>query len=144
MTLLGVIRYILNLGPTVMLPLAIIIIGIGFGQGINKAFKSGITIGIGFVGIDLVIGLLVDNLGPAAQAMVDRFGLRLTVIDGGWPSAAAGTWGSPIATIIIPLAIIVNLIMIFTKTTKAMNIDIWNYWHFGSAAAAVYVLTDGN
>lgn len=144
MTLIYVVKYILNLGPTVMLPLAIAIIGIGFGQSINKAFKSGITIGIGFVGIDLVIGLLVDNLGPAAQAMVDRFGLNLTVIDGGWPSAAAATWGSPVATIIIPLAIIVNLVMIFTKTTKTMNIDIWNYWHFGSAAATVYVLTDGN
>lgn len=144
MTLLNVIKYILNLGPTVMLPLAIIIIGVVFGQKINKAFKSGITIGIGFVGINLVIELLVGSLGPSAQAMVERFGLNLTVIDGGWPSAAAATWGSPTATIIIPLVILVNLVMIFTKTTKTMNIDLWNYWHFGAAAATIYVVSDGN
>ena len=53
-------------------------------------------------------------------------------------------WGSPVATIIIPLAIVVNLVMIFTKTTKTMDIDLWNYWHFGAAAATVYVLTNGN
>jgi len=144
MTLLNVIKYILNLGPTVMLPLAIIIIGVVFGQKITKAFKSGITIGIGFVGINLVIELLVGSLGPSAQAMVERFGLNLTVIDGGWPSAAAATWGSPTATIIIPLVILVNLVMIFTKTTKTMNIDLWNYWHFGAAAATIYVVSDGN
>ena len=144
MSILGVVQYILALGPTVMLPLSITIIGLCFGQGFKKAFKSGITIGIGFVGINLVLGLLVNNLGPAAQAMVDRLGLRLTVIDGGWPSAAAGTWGSPVASMIIPLAIIVNLIMIVTKTTKTMNIDIWNFWHFGAAAATMYIVTGGN
>lgn len=144
MSMLKVVQYILNLGPTVMLPIAITIIGIIFGQNFKKAFKSGITIGIGFVGINLVIGLLVNNLGPAAQAMVSRFGLNLTVIDGGWPAAAAGTWGSPIASIIIPLALAVNLVMIFTNTTKTMDIDIWNYWHFGAAAATVYIVTGGN
>jgi PTS system galactitol-specific IIC component len=144
MSLLEIVQYILNLGPTVMLPIAVTLIGIGFGQKFGKAFKSGLIIGIGFVGIGLVLDLLTGSLGPAAQAMVDRFGLSLTVIDGGWPSAAAGTWGSPVATIIIPLAIIVNLVMIFTKTTKTMDIDLWNYWHFGAAAATVYVLTGGN
>lgn len=144
MNLLEVVQYMLNLGPTVMLPISITIIGLIFRQKLGKAIKSGITIGIGFVGINLVIGLLVDNLGPAAQAMVNRFGLHLTVIDGGWPSAAAGTWGSPVAAMIIPLALAVNLVMIFTKTTKTMDIDIWNYWHFGAAAATVYIVTGGN
>lgn len=144
MNLLGIVQYILGLGATVMLPLAVTIIGVCFGQGFKKAFKSGITIGIGFVGINLVLGLLVNSLGPAAQSMVARFGLKLTIIDGGWPSAAAATWGSPVATIIIPLALLVNFIMIITKTTKTMNIDIWNYWHFGAAAATVYVVTGGN
>ncbi len=54
--LLKIVQYVMNLGPTVILPLTITIIGIIFGQGFKKAFKSGITIGIGFVGINLVIG----------------------------------------------------------------------------------------
>ena len=59
--LLKVVQYILNLGPTVMLPLTITIIGMIFGLGFKKAFRSGITIGIGFVGINLVIGLLTSK-----------------------------------------------------------------------------------
>ncbi|TCW39503.1 PTS system galactitol-specific IIC component [Thermohydrogenium kirishiense] len=143
-TLLSIVQYIINLGPTVMLPIVLTIIGMVFGQGFRKAFRSGITIGIGFVGINLVISLLTDNLGPAAQAMVERFGLHLTVIDVGWPAVSAISWASPVAAIMIPIALFVNLIMLVTRTTKTMDIDIWNYWHFTSAAASVYVLTGGN
>ncbi|WP_213974564.1 PTS galactitol transporter subunit IIC [Tepidanaerobacter acetatoxydans] len=142
--LLSIVQYILDLGPSVMLPLALTIIGICFGQGFSKAFRSGITIGIGFVGINLIIDLLVSNLGPAAQAMVERFGLQLQVIDVGWPAAAAISWASPIAAFIIPLALIVNLIMLLTRTTKTMDIDIWNYWHFAATGAFVYAVTGGN
>ncbi|WP_017211668.1 PTS galactitol transporter subunit IIC [Clostridium beijerinckii] len=142
--LLNVVQYILNLGPTVMLPLTITIIGIIFGQGFKKAFRSGITIGIGFVGINLVVGLLTTNLGGAAQQMVTRYGLQLSIIDVGWPAAAAISWASPIAAIMIPIAMLVNLVMLATKTTNVVDIDIWNYWHFTAAGASVYVLTNGN
>jgi len=142
--LLNVVQYILNLGPTVMLPLTITIIGMIFGQGFKKAFRSGITIGIGFVGINLVIGLLTTNLGGAAQQMVTRYGLHLNIIDVGWPAAAAISWASPIAAIMIPICMLVNLVMLAAKATNVVDIDIWNYWHFTAAGATVYVLTNGN
>ncbi len=142
MNLMETVQYILSLGPTVIIPLAILTIGLIFGTGFKKALKSGLTIGIGFVGINLVIGLLSDNLGPAAQQMVERFGLELTVIDMGWPAAAAAAWASPIAAISIPIIIAVNIIMILTKTTKTLNIDLWNYWHFIVGGATGYILTN--
>ncbi|MCR2044477.1 PTS galactitol transporter subunit IIC [Anaerosalibacter massiliensis] len=142
MNLMEIIQYILGLGPTVIIPLAILIIGLIFGTGFKKALKSGLTIGIGFVGINLVIGLLSDSLGPAAQQMVERFGLELTVIDMGWPAAAAAAWASPVAAISIPIIIVVNIIMILTKTTKTLNIDLWNYWHFIAGGATGYILTN--
>jgi len=142
MSLMEIVQYVLSLGPTVIIPLAILTIGLIFGTGFKKALKSGLTIGIGFVGINLVIGLLSDNLGPAAQQMVERFGLELTVIDMGWPAAAAAAWASPIAAISIPIIIAVNIIMILTKTTKTLNIDLWNYWHFIAGGATGYILTN--
>lgn len=140
--LLDGIQYFLNLGPTVILPFAILLIGLFFKVGFQKAFKSGLTIGIGFVGINLVIGVLTGTLGPAAKAMVDRFDMNLTVIDAGWPAAAAISFASPVAAVILPLCLIVNLILIALKVTKTLNIDIWNYWHFIAAGATGYVLTN--
>ena len=141
---LEVVQFILGLGPTVMLPIVITIIGMCFGQGFKKAFQSGITIGVGFVGINLVIGLLTTNLGDATDQMVERYGLALNIIDVGWPAAAAMTWASPIAAIMIPISMLVNIAMLMTKTTNVVDIDIWNYWHFAAASATVLVLTGGN
>ena len=57
-----IMRYILDLGPTVMLPLVIIIFSKLLGMKLGDCFKSGLHIGIGFVGIGLVIGLMLDSL----------------------------------------------------------------------------------
>ncbi len=141
---LDAVQFILGLGPTVMLPIVITIIGMAFGQGFKKAFRSGVTIGVGFVGINLVIGLLTSNLGDATHQMVTRYGLALNIIDVGWPAAAAMTWASPVAAIMIPIGMVVNIAMLVTKTTNVVDIDIWNYWHFAAAAATVFVLTEGN
>ncbi|WP_071396177.1 PTS galactitol transporter subunit IIC [Bacillus tuaregi] len=141
-SLLAGVQYVLNLGPTVILPIAILIIGLLFGTGFKTSFKSGITIGIGFVGINLVIGVLTGNLGPAAQQMVERFGLNLTVIDAGWPAAAAASWASPVAAILIPICLIVNIVLLMLKWTKTLDIDIWNYWHFIAAGATGYIVTN--
>lgn len=137
----AIVQAFLALGPTVILPVFIFIIGLGFGTGAGTAFRSGLTIGVGFVGINLVVGLLVDNLGPAAQAMVSNFGIQLNVIDVGWPGSASIAWASPIAAFVLPIGLLVNVVMLLTKTTKTMDIDIWNFWHFTFCGACVYAIS---
>ncbi|WP_163527157.1 galactitol-specific PTS transporter subunit IIC [Halobacillus ihumii] len=136
-----VIQGFLDLGATVILPVAIFLLGLLFGQKPGKAFRSGLTIGVAFVGIFLVVDLLVNNLGPAAQGMVDRLGVELNVIDVGWPATSSIAWASVVAAFIIPLGLVVNVVMLVTKTTKTMNVDIWNYWHYTFMAALVYAIS---
>lgn len=138
------ISYIINLGPTVILPITLVFIGMIFGTGFKKAFRSGIIVGIGFVGINLIIGLLMDELGAAAEAMVQNFGIRLDVIDAGWPASAAAAWAMPISVLLIPILLFVNLLMIVLKLTNTLNVDIWNYWHMIAAGATGYIVTGGN
>ncbi len=135
------IQGFLGLGATVILPVAIMILGLVFGQKLGKAIRSGLTIGVAFVGIFLVIDLLTLNLGPAAQGMVERLGVDLNVIDVGWPATSSIAWASVVAAFIIPLGLIVNVVMLLTKTTKTMNVDIWNYWHYTFMAAVVYTVS---
>lgn len=139
--LIPMFQAFLGLGPTVILPVAIFLLGIGFGQKPAKAFRSGLTIGVGFTGIFLVVELLTSNLGPAAQAMVKNFGIQLNIIDVGWPGAASIAWASPVAALVIPVCLAVNVLMLVTKTTKTMDVDLWNYWHFTFIGAFVYSWT---
>ena len=50
-----ILNFILGLGSTVMLPIIIFVFGLIMRAGFSKSFKSGVTIGIGFTGINLVI-----------------------------------------------------------------------------------------
>lgn len=102
------IQAFLDLGATVILPIVIFLLGLFFRQKVGAAFRSGLTIGVAFVGIFLVIDLLVNNLGPAAQAMVKNLGVSLNVIDVGWPATSSIAWASVIAAFIIPLGIVIN------------------------------------
>lgn len=138
---MNVIRYILDLGPTVMLPLVIFIFGVILGLKPSKSFSTAINIGIGFVGITLVVGLMQNSLGPAAQAMTKNFNLSLEVVDIGWPGASPMTWASSIALIAIPIAVGVNILMLVTRMTKVVNVDIWNIWHMTFTGAIVHIAT---
>ena len=132
-----VLDFIVGLGPQVMMPIIITIFGLVLGAKFGKSLRAGLTVGVGFVGLNLVIGLLGGTLGPAAQEMVQRLGLNLTVIDVGWPAAAAIAFASRVGAIIIPIGLLVNILMLVTNTTQTVNIDIWNYWHFAFTGALV-------
>ena len=139
---MAVINWILEAGASVMLPIVIIILALLLGEKPGKAIRSGIMIGIGFVGIGLVVDLMLENLGPAAQAMAERFGVELTVIDVGWPGASPMTWASQIGSIAIPVAVLVNILMLLFGLTKVVNVDIWNVWHMAFTGALLHIATD--
>ncbi|MDI7659050.1 PTS galactitol transporter subunit IIC [Cronobacter universalis] len=136
-----IMRYILDLGPTVMLPVVIIIFSKLLGMKAGECFRSGLHIGIGFVGIGLVIGLMLDSIGPAAKAMAEHFEINLHVVDVGWPGSSPMTWASQIALVAIPIAIVVNIAMLLTRMTRVVNVDIWNIWHMTFTGAMLHLAT---
>ncbi|MDI3441864.1 PTS transporter subunit IIC [Erwinia sp. V90_4] len=138
---MDIINSIISLGASVMMPVIFFIIALCFGVTLGTAFKAGMLVGIGFEGVGLVIGLLLTHLGPASQAMVERIGLHLTVVDTGWPTASTIGWGSPLMLPVVVGFIIINLAMLLLKITKTVNLDIFNYWIFLLVGSVVYAGT---
>ncbi|MDD4370357.1 MAG: PTS galactitol transporter subunit IIC [Anaerostipes sp.] len=138
---MAALNYVLNLGSSVVMPLIITILGLILGQKLSKAFRSGMTIGIGFIGINLVIGLMGNFVSPAAQAMVKRFGLNLSVVDVGWPVSSSIAFATKIVPFVFIVCFALNIIMLATNFTKTLNVDIWNYWHFILTGSLVQFLT---
>lgn len=139
---MNILQKLVDLGPSVMMPIIFTIFAVCLRVKIGNAIRSGLLIGIGFIGLNAIIRLLTENLGPAAEAMVENFGLSLNVLDVGWPAASAIAFGSTVGVLIIPLGIVINIIMLLTKTTRTVNIDIWNFWHFAFTGSLVYILTN--
>lgn len=140
-TLYTVVQYVLGFGPTVLLPLVLFFLALFFKVKPAKALRSSLIVGIGFVGIYAIFDILTSNVGPAAQAIVERTGISLPVVDLGWPPLAAITWGSPIAPFVIPLTMLINVAMLALNKTRTVDVDMWNYWHFALAGTLVYYST---
>jgi PTS system galactitol-specific IIC component len=130
-----------NLGATVALPIIIFLFAVALGAQPGRAFRAGVTIGIAFIGINLVIGLMWTNLSEVAQAMVKNTGIQRDVVDVGWPSAAAIAFGSAVGLWVIPLTLAINILMLAARLTKTLDIDIWNYWHFAFIGSLVVAAT---
>ncbi len=136
-----ILQKFIDLGAIVVLPILIFIFGILLGTPARKSFNAGLTVGIGFVGLNLVIELLSGSLGKAAQAMVERFGLQLTTLDVGWPAAAAISYGTLLGSLAIPVGIGINILLLFIGLTKTLMVDMWNFWHAAFVASLVYAVT---
>ena len=123
-----------SLGVSVVMPIVLTILGVLFGAGFGKSLKAGLTVGIGFIGLNLVINQLMGtDLAGGVNAMVTRFSLSLSVMDVGWPAASAIAMGSIVGTIIIPLGLLVNVLMLLKSLvrTRAASTSVkdplWKY-----------------
>lgn len=137
----SVFSYIIGLGAAVMMPIIFTILGVCIGIKFSKALKSGLYVGVGFVGLGVITGLLTSALGPALQDVVEIYGLELQVFDMGWPAAASVAYNTLVGSFIIPVCLGVNLVLLLLGCTRTVNIDLWNYWHFAFIGAVIYFMT---
>ena len=137
-----VFSYIIGLGAAVMMPIIFTILGVCIGIKFSKALKSGLLVGVGFVGLSVITSLLTSTLGPALSDVVKIYDLQLKVFDMGWPAAASVAYNTSVGAFIIPVCLGVNILMLLLKTTRTVNIDLWNYWHFAFIGAIVYFASD--
>ncbi|MCX8722110.1 MULTISPECIES: PTS transporter subunit IIC [unclassified Lactobacillus] len=140
MEILGqIFKTIINIGATALLPIIIFILGLIFRMKIGDAIKSGLTVGIGFMGLTLVVNLLTSSLKPAVE-YYSKLGAGYTITDIGWPAIGAASWVAPFAGLAILFGIIFNIVLVRVGWTKTMNVDIWNYMHFLIPGSLAYVL----
>ena len=125
-----------------MMPILFTIIGLCIGMKFGKALKSGLYVGVGFVGLGIVTALLTNNFGNPLSEISRLYDLQLGVFDMGWPAAAAVAYNTAVGALIIPICLGVNFLLLITKCTRTVNIDLWNYWHFAFIGAVAYFVMD--
>ena len=114
----------------IILPVFMLVLALLARMRIKDALLATVKIGAGFAGVFVVFSFFVTQISPAIQAIIALRGLNYPVVDIGWPPLAAITWSSALTPMIIPLIMAVNLIMLLTRMTKTLYVDLWNYWHF--------------
>ncbi|AMB99895.1 PTS galactitol transporter subunit IIC [Aerococcus urinaehominis] len=121
-------EWFIGLGSNVFLPIIIFIIGLLFGLKPGKAFISGITVGIGSIGLGLVLDLLSGTLGKAIQDMGQQYSASLNILDIGVGVGGPLAFSTSLGILMIPISLLINFAFIYLGWTKVLNVDIWNFW----------------
>ena len=108
--IIDVLQWFIGLGSTVFLPLIIFIIALIFGVKPSKAFMSGVTVGIGSIGLNLVLDLLSGSLGTAIQTMGEQYGVALNIMDIGCGVGGPLAFSTAIGILLIPISLLINFI----------------------------------
>ncbi|MCR5325265.1 MAG: PTS sugar transporter subunit IIC [Bacteroidales bacterium] len=137
-----VFSYIIGLGAAVMMPVLFTILGLCIGIKFGKALKSGLLVGVGFVGLSVVTALLTSSMGAPLKTMTEIYDLHLGIFDMGWPAAASVAYNTTVGAFIIPVCLGINILLLLVKATNTINIDLWNYWHFAFIGAVMFYATD--
>ncbi|OUN25694.1 PTS transporter subunit IIC [Pseudoflavonifractor sp. An85] len=140
--LASIVNFLLGLGAAVFVPIIIIIAGLIVRMKVKDAISSGITLGVAFTGMTMLINFMTGAITPAAEAMLETTGISLPITDGGWTTMSTISWSWPYAFLMFPLVIVINIIMLVLKKTDTFNADLWNVWGKIFTAVAAYYITN--
>ena len=132
----------MSLGSSVFIPAIIIILGLILRMKPGKAVIAGLTIGIGFIGLSMVTGVMTDALGPAIELRVEKDGLSLSIMDLGSGTAGPVAFSTAMGVVIIPIAFAINIVLVYLGLTKTFNVDVWNLWQPALIGIMVWGITD--
>lgn len=136
-----IIKYILNIDPSLLLPLIIITIALIMKMKFKDALMSGLILAIAFTSVNLVIGFMFDTISPVAIQFVKNTNIQLNIIDLGYSPMVAVSFAWRFAILMFPLQIILNMLLIHFHVTNVLNVDIFNIWTKIFTAAIIYVFT---
>lgn len=135
------INFFLSLGAAIFVPIIIIIAGLIVRMKVKDAVSAGITLGVAFTGMTMLISFMTGAITPAAQKMAETIGVDLPITDGGWTTMSTISWSWPWAFLMFPLVVGINVVLILAKQTSTFNADLWNVWGKIFTAVAVYAIT---
>ena len=125
----------------VILPVFMLVLAFASRMRPIDAFLAALKTGAGFAGIFIVFNFFVTQISPAIQAIIAARHLDFPVVDVGWPPLAAITWSWGFTPLVILLTAALNAVLLATRLTKTLYVDLWNYWHFALIGALVQSAT---
>ena len=98
----GSVNFLLSLGAAIFVPFIIIVAGLLVRMRVKDAVSAGITLGVAFSGMTMLISYMTAAITPAAQAMSETVGVDLPITDGGWTTMSTISWSWPYAFLMFP------------------------------------------
>ena len=137
-----IIKYLIDIGPVIIMPGLLFIIGFISTKNVLRNLKNCVYIFLGMVGVSLLLTIFVNFFDPLTNTIVINSLKNYEIIDTGWILIEIVSLSSPILLYIILAVLTLNLLMLFFRFTRTINIDLWSYWSFLLAGSIIYTIIE--
>ncbi len=137
-----VIKYLIDIGPVIIIPGLLLLMGFFSTRNILKNLKNCLFIFLGMVGVSLFLTIFVNFFEPLTNTILINSLKEYEIIDTGWMLIETISLSSPILLYIILAVLSLNILMLFFRFTRTINIDLWSYWSFLLAGSIIYIITE--
>ena len=135
---------ILDMGAPIIMLIVLTVLALCFGVKFSKAFEGGNKLAIALTGIGAIIGMLNGAFSASLAKFVENTGIQLNITDVGWAPLATITWGSAWTLYFLLIMLIVNVVMLITKKTDTLDVDIFDIWHLSITGLLIKWYADNN
>jgi len=135
------IEYIIDIGPVVIMPSLLFLIGLFSTRNLLKNLKNSVFVFLGMLGVALLITMFVNFFEPLINTILINSLKEYQIIDTGWMVSEIVSFNSPIVLYVIIAVAGLNIIMLIFRFTRTINIDLWGYWSFLLAGSIIFTIT---
>ncbi len=136
-----VFEYIIDLGPVIIIPSLLLILGLIAGRKPHRTLLNSIFVFLGLLFISLTLTVFINFFEPLVNNIILYSGKEFQVIDMGMALSVDIAFASPMVIETILAIILLNIFMLVLRLTRTINLDLWNYWIFLIIGSVIYTIT---
>jgi len=137
-----IIKYLIDIGPVIIIPSLFLIIGFFSTRNILRNLKNNLFTLLGFISLSILMTIFVNFFEPLTNTIIINSLKEYEVIDTGWLITEAVAFNSHILLYIIISIFILNMLMLFLRFTRTINMDLWGYWSFLLVGSIIFTITE--
>jgi len=137
-----VINKIIEIGPVIIIPSILFLIGFATTKKPLKNLKNCAFIFIGIMGFSIMLTLFINFFRPLIETIITNSPKKFEIIDIGWAASQKIISNSPITLYILIAITGLNILMLFLRLTRTINIDLWNWWILLLVGSMIFSATE--
>ena len=128
------------LGPSVVVPVIILIVARALRVPLATAIRSALAVGVGLTGFSWLISAFTPLVTKVVRQLVATTGIHLPVVDLGWQAGSLAAFSAPVGIAFFVFALLLELVLFALGVTRIfMPANLWN--NFGFMIWAVLAMT---
>jgi len=132
--------FLSKIGAPAFIVFSLVILAVIFGIKPPHWVRMAVVAAAALYAFKLCGTLLMPELYNIADGTLTRFDYFTGISSESWSLSAAIASASSLGVFIILISVILNFIMLFSRTTRTLNLDLWNCWQAAFVGVLVQTL----